>query len=66
MITHSNSKYCAQASCRWCDGVVAHESWCCMANDNVRYAYECVKDASEMLEEDHIMLGAWGVRWENL
>ncbi len=59
---HSN-RYCAQAACEHCDGVVRHEPWCITLNTEVVYAYKIVIDSSALTLGDALILHSLGAAW---
>jgi hypothetical protein len=61
---HSN-RYCAQAACEHCEGIVHHESWCITVDRMVYYAYQVVLDPDKLTLADSLILHALGVAWEN-
>ena len=61
---HSN-RYCAQAACAHCGGIVRHETWCITLDPVVYYAYRVVLDPSQLTLSDSLILHALGVAWEN-
>ena len=60
---HSN-RYCAQAACEHCGGVVRHETWCITLDAEVYYAYQIVLDSTKLTEGDRIILHSLGVSWD--
>ena len=58
-----SSRYSTEVACPHCKGVVRHERWCVTRNQNTRYAFDAVEDASNLSEEDKLMLHALGVAW---
>lgn len=62
-IFHQN-RYCAEASCEHCGGVVRHESWCIIVNSLVYYAYQVVVEPSRLTLFDQLILHSLGVSWE--
>jgi hypothetical protein len=61
-ILHSN-RYCAEAVCEHCAGLIRHESWCITRNGYVFYAYEVVLDPGKLQLADRLILHALGVKW---
>jgi len=59
---HSN-RYCAQAACEHCGGIIRHESWCITIDPVVYYAYQVVLDPTKLTLADSLILHALGVAW---
>ncbi len=59
---HSN-RYCAQAACEHCGGIVRHEPWCITIDPVVSYAYEIVLDPGKLTLADTLILHSLGVVW---
>jgi len=62
-IFHHN-RYCADAACEHCGGLVRHESWCITLNPNVLYAYQVVAEPGQMTLHDRLILHSLGVLWD--
>jgi hypothetical protein len=58
-----DNPYCADASCRYCDRIFSHESWCATQNDNVRYVFRALLDPNHLTAGDVLSLHALGVAW---
>lgn len=63
-VYHSN-RYSMESACGFCHGIVYHEDWCITKNDNVHYAWEVVRDAEALLDDDRAYLKAVGIEWKN-
>ena len=59
---HSN-RYCAQAACEHCDGVVSHEPWCITRNAAVFYAYKVLLEPAALTIGDSLILHSLGASW---
>ena len=59
---HGNN-YNAASSCKYCEGVIRHESWCIAVNEAIAYAYAIASDIHELTLEDGLILHALGVTW---
>lgn len=60
---HSN-RYCAQAACEHCEGIIRHEPWCITSNSRVYYAYQIVAEPSTLTLGDGLILHSLGATWD--
>lgn len=62
-IYHSN-RYSANSACLHCRGIIRHETWCVSRNPTVSYAYNAVLGRGDLTAQDHLILHALGVAWD--
>ena len=62
--TYHTNRYCAQAKCEHCEGIIRHEPWCITGNSRVYYAYQIVAESTVLTLGDSLILHSLGVTWE--
>ena len=63
-VAHHENRYSAESACAHCEGITHHELWCLTQNADVRYAFQVVFSPSHLTLQDHLILHALGVAWD--
>lgn len=61
--TYHSNRYCADAACEHCEGIIRHEPWCITLDPTVYYAYQIVADPTKLTPADALILHSLGVIW---
>ena len=60
-----DNQYSADLACKHCKGVIRHEPWCLTQNADVRYAFQVAFYPNHLTLQDHLILHALGVAWND-
>jgi hypothetical protein len=63
-VAQHENPYSADSACAHCEGVTHHESWCLTQSADVRYAFQVALYPQLLTLQDHLILHALGVAWD--
>jgi len=63
-VAHHENRYSADSACAHCEGVTCHEPWCLTQSADVRYAFQVALYPQLLTVQDHLILHALGVAWD--